>query len=227
MCMLGSVVTKDFGLLGTDSAQYDMAQSKMSYQSKKLFFTSKYLFSFIGTAAYFAKLDKSKLDQDMNGISLYLTDYLKEMKPKVEEQLRAEIKDEDENKPNFCLFVLGVHNKKPTLAQFNSFNDFKAKYLFSENGPKFSTIMYGDDNPKKKQIFQESTEYMEKKTHKAIKKGMEITPGFLGEIITRGIYKKADLEQELIGKKYAGGVVNVGGVLNDGSLFTLSAVQGV
>lgn len=223
MCMIAATVTKDFGLIGTDSAQYDTSRNEVSFEAQKLFSNGKYLMTFIGTPLYFAQMDKQKLFGDMQSISLYLQDYLKNVKPKVEEQMKSEIADKDEQKPHLCLFVMGVHNKKPTLVQFNSFFDFKPKYLFSENGPKFATIYYGDDE-KKKDIFSESTRYMEAKTKKLEKKKILVTPGSLGEILTRGIYKKADMEMETFGKKYAGGVVTIAGVTNENRLFSLNGV---
>lgn len=236
--MIASVVTPQFGLLASDSAMYDTKQSRMSFQSMKLFFTKNYLITFIGTPLYFAKIDRTKLEGDMPSVCLYLEDYLKEMRPKVDKAMKSEIADPDENKPNFCLFLLGVTKKLPTLAQFNSYLSFKPKFLFSEDKPKFATIFYGDDNPEKKKLFTETTAYMEKKLHKWTKKfgskpeGNDftvntdpLTPGVLGEILTRGIYKKADLEQEMGHKlKYAGGVVNVAGMDKAGAIFALSGL---
>lgn len=223
--MIASVVTPQFGLLATDSAMFDTAQSKMSFESMKLFCTPKYLITFIGTPVYFSKLDNSKLGQDLPSLCLYMEDYLKKIKPDVEKTLRSAIADEDENKPNFCLFILGIAKKLPTLVQFNSELDFKPKYLYSSDKPKFSTIFFGDDNPAKKKMFVETTEYMEKRTHKQVKKNLELSPGILAETLTRGIYKKSDLEQELGPKiKYAGGAVNIAGMWNTGRIFQVSGM---
>lgn len=223
--MIASVVTPSFGILATDSAMYDTQQSKMSYEAMKLFFTNRYLMTFIGTPIYFAKLDKEKLGGDLSSVCLYLEDYLKKMRPEVAKALKSEIADTDENKPNFCLFVLGVAKKLPTLVQFNSELNFKPKYLFSSDKPKFSTIYFGDDNPEKKKLFIESREFMEHRTHKLEKKGVELTPGILAEVLTRGIYKKADLEQEMGQKvKYAGGTVNLAGMWPTGLVFQLSGL---
>lgn len=223
--MIASVVTPQFGILATDSAMFDTAQSKMSFESMKLFFSNRYLITFIGTPVYFAKLDRTKLNQDLPSLCLYMEDYLKKIRPEVEKTLRSEISDEDENKPNFCLFILGIAKKLPTLVQFNSELNFKPKYLYSSDKPKFSTIFFGDDNPEKKRMFVEATAYMEHRTHKQLKKNVEMSPGILAETITRGIYKKADLEQEIGPKiKYAGGTVNLAGMWNTGLVFQLSGV---
>lgn len=220
--MIASAVTRDFGLIASDSAQYDTSQGKMSFQSLKLFFTQRYLLTFIGTPAYFAKIDRSKFDKDLHTATIYLKDYLQKMKPEVTKTLTSEIADEDENKPNFCLFLLGVHKGLPTMTQFNSFKNFEPRYLYNQKeGVKFSTIYYGDDNPKKKEIFTQATEFMEKKAADL----KATTPGILGEVLTRGIYKKADLEMKLEGKKYAGGVVNVAGITKGGIIFPLSGLN--
>ncbi|MFI5206084.1 MAG: hypothetical protein ACHQVK_04020 [Candidatus Paceibacterales bacterium] len=153
---------------------------------------------------------------------------MKGEKSKVEKILKAEIADPDENKGHFCLFVLGVHNKLPTMVQFNSFLNFKPKYLYSNGGIKFSSIFYGDDNPEKKKLFTEAKDYMEKKAHKYEKRGMELTPGLVGEILTRGIYHKADAEMAMgDNKKYAGGVVNAAAIFSSGQMIPLSGNLGV
>lgn len=227
MCMIASVVTQTFGILATDSAMFDTKQSRMSFESMKLFCTNQYLISFIGTPVYFAKLDRSKLNGDLPSICLYLEDYLKKIRPEVEKILKSEIGDSDENKPNFCLFILGIAKKLPTLVQFNSELNFKPKYLFSSSGnAKFSTIFFGDDNPEKKKLFIESTKYMEEKAHKMKKKVGELTPGMYAEVLTRGIYKKADLEQAIKPHiKYAGGTVNLAGMWSTGQIFQLSGMS--
>lgn len=162
----------------------------------------------------------------MDQLSLYLQGYLKEMRPDVEALMKESIPDPDENRPHFCLYVLGLHGKRPTLAQFNSFLDFAPKYLWSDGyeQPKFSTLLYGDDSvPGKAQIFKEATKFMEEE---AKKRTGQMTPGLLGEILTRGIYRKADLE-ETIGtkKKYAGGVINAAVVKSDGTIYSLSGME--
>ncbi len=223
--MISACVTSEFGILATDSAMFDTKQSKMSFESMKLFFSKQYLVTFIGTPVYFAKLDMKKFEMDFPSLCLYMEDYLKKILPEVEKTLKSEIADYDENKPNFCLFVLGIAKRLPTLAQFNSELNFKPKYLYSQDKPKFSTIFFGDDNPAKKKLFVEATEYMERRTHKQVKKGIELRPGILAETMTRGIYKKADMEQEIEPRiKYAGGTVNLAGMWNTGLVFQLSGL---
>lgn len=223
MCMLVAAVTKDFGVIATDSAKFDMEKQESIFDSQKLFHTTnnKYLVSFIGTPLYLANIDFSRFAMPLDGLSLYLKDYLKKMKPKVGAILKSEIGDKDEQEPNVCMFVLGMHKKIPTLAQYNVFHEFEPQYLWTKDaGIKFSTIYYGGDTPKKNEVFKESTAYMEKKAAHY----QSLTPGLVGEILTRGIYKKADLEEKEFGTKYAGGVVNVAFVRPEG-LFTLSGVQ--
>lgn len=223
MCMISGAVTKNYGLLAADSAQYDSRSGKMTFTAWKLFFTQKCLLTFLGTPVYFANIDRTKFDMDFQSMCLYLKTYLKKQKPEVAKILSSEIKDDDENKPNFCLLVLGMHQGLPTLVQFNSFLDFEPRYLFTKKStPKFSTIFFGDDNPEKKKLFKETTSYMEKRA--AALEDPAI--GLVGEIMVRGIYKKADMEEK-IGpkKKYAGGIVNVGGILNTGKVFPLSIIQ--
>jgi hypothetical protein len=224
--MISGTVTKNFGLLATDSAQYDTSQSLMSFEQLKLLRLPRYVLCYIGTPVYLAKIDKEKLGGDMQLISVYLEDYLKKKNPEVEKILKSEIADPDENKPHFCMLVLGLHKKLPTIVQFNSTNNFKPKYLFSnDEKPKFSTLMYGDDDPKRKHAFTESTEYMEKKTAKWLKKGIVFSPGIGAEILTRGIYKQADLDAEIgLKQKFAGGAVNVAGILNTGLIISLSGL---
>lgn len=225
MCMQAACVTKDFGVLATDSAQFDTSQSKMSFSTIKLYHSPQYLISFIGTPVFLAKLDKTKLSADLPTMSVYMKGYLNDMVPEVTKVLKSAIADEDENKPHFCMFLLGVHKKLPTLVQFNSFLKFEPKYLYSKDGPKFSTIYYGDDNPEKKKMFLESKAYMEKRMEKY--KDVDLTPGLVGEVLARGIYKKADLEMKIgLKKKYAGGIVNAAGVWANGQGFSLSGTTG-
>jgi len=134
------------------------------------------------------------------------------------------IADEDEAKPHLCVLLMGMHKGFPTLAQFNSFLDFKPRYLYSEAGPKFSTILYGDDSkPEKAAIFKEATSYMEMRAARF----EELTPGLMGEILTRGIYQKADAEMKIgTKKKYAGGMVNAAAVTPAGT-YPLSGFQAV
>lgn len=208
--------------MAADAAQFDAVSGKAGFITPKLsFIRGKYLTTYVGDIAYFSQIDYTKFDNDLASLSLYLQQYLKEMKPNVERALKElKVKEEDQ-KANLCLFVMGVYNKKPTLVQLNSFRDFKPSYLFSENGPKFATIYYGD-NEKKNVIFSSATRYMEKKAEK----WKDIfSPGIAGEILTRGIYKKADMEAEEFGTKYAGGSVQVASLLATGESYGLSNVR--
>lgn len=214
--MISVGVTKDFGVLACDSAAYDLNTLKTSFETPKLGVISngKAVMSYVGTPLYFASIDRQKLAQSFEGVCIYLKNYLLGIRPDVVEGLKNETEDEDERKPHICLFYLGIHKGYPTLAQFNSFNDFVPKYLWSDNGLKFSTILFGDDsNPEKQAIFKESTKFMEQEA----KFYDEVTPGLVGEILTRGIYKKADLEMTIgTKKKYAGGIVNAAKVDKNG-----------
>lgn len=207
--MISAAATKDFGVLACDSAMYNTESGKMSFDTIRMMVSKsgKLAFSFIGTYLYLANLDKDKLAQPFDAACIYLKDYLRSQKDSVAEQMKAGIVDEDENKPNFCAFALGTHSGRPVVAQFNSFNDFAPRYIWTDGGIKFASILYGDDsNPEKQAMFKESIEYMEMKAAQF----PELTPGIVGEILTRGIHKKADLEMNIgLKKKYAGGVVNV------------------
>lgn len=220
--MIAAVVTKDFGVIASDSAHADNGVLTFDYP-KLNFYSGKYLVTYVGAKAYFSKIDMSKFREDLGSLTIYLSDYLQSMKEEVGKMLKELNTDPEYQQPRLCLFVMGIYNKKPTLVQFNSFLNFKPKYLYSDDKPKFSTIFYGDDNPEKKKIFLESTSYMEKKAHKLSKKGIVLSPGVLGEILTRGIYKKVDMEMEIKPfRKYAGGVISVASLRADGQSFGLS-----
>ncbi len=204
MCMIAAGVTKDFGVLACDSAQYDTGLGQTSFETPKLLIIGNGALSFIGTHLYFANLDKSKLMQPFDAACLYLKEYLLGQRPIVEAAMKEGITDPDEQNPSFCLFYLGYHGGHPTVAQFNSYRDFVPVYLWSSDSLKFSTVLYGDDSDKAR-LFKESKEYMELKA----KQLEPTTPGVVAEILTRGIYRKADEEMKIgLKKKYAGGVVN-------------------
>jgi len=209
MCMVSVGVTKDFGVLACDSADYDLTDWSITFETPKLGIVSngKAIMSYVGTPLYFSSIEKDKLAQSFENACIYLKQYLQKMKPDVEASLQEITDDEDHRKPNLCVFYMGIHKGIPTLAQFNSFLDFVPRYLWSTNGLKFSTVLFGDDSkPEKQEIFKQSTKFMEDES----KFYDKISPGIVGEILTRGIYKKADLEMTIGTKqKYAGGVVNV------------------
>lgn len=220
--MISACVTKDFGVLAADSALYDSTTKHVKFTTPKInLIKGKYLTTFVGDPSYFSNVDHTKFENDLASLSLYLQQYLLEMQPKVIENLKSLKISTEDQKGHLCLFILGTYNHKPTLVQLNSFYGFKPKYHFSDNGPKFVTIYYGDDE-KKNKIFSESTQYMEKKA----RKWKDIfSPGIAAEILTRGIYKKSDLEMETYGKKYAGGAVVVASLTANGESYGLSNVR--
>lgn len=220
--MIAAAVCKEFGVMACDSAMYVADKGDISFEASKLAKIGKYLFTFIGSALYFVNMDRKKFDLPMDQLSFYLQSYLRAARPEVDEAMKSEIQDPDENNPHLCMYVMGVHAKRPTLAQFNSFLDFKPKYAWSDNGLKYSSIIYGDDSkPEKQEMFKESTRFMENLSTQWAAN----SPGIVGEILTRGIYKKADLEMEIgTKKKYAGGVVQAAVVKNDGLIYALSTV---
>lgn len=219
MCMISCVLTKEFGVIASDSARNE--NGNLSYEFPKVYFAGKYLITAIGATPYFSKINKEKFTLDFASLSVYLEDYFKEMKPKVEETLKELNPESYEQYGNLCAFVLGVHNGKPTLMNFNSYSNFKPKYLFSDGAPKFPTIYH----PEKQEMFDEVKQYMEKKVHKLEKKNTVLSPGLLGEILVRGIYKKADIEFEKEQKKYSGGVPTVAVLYKDGRAVSLSNVN--
>ena len=223
ICMISAAVNKDFGVLAADSATYTPENKEIKYETGKLSLVrNRYLMAFVGTNLYFPRMDWKQFDQPLKHLSIYLQGYLREIRPDVGAALKQDIKDEDDSEPHFCLYILGVHNQHPTLVQLNSFKDFAPRYLWSDNGLKFSTMLYGDNNPGKQKIFKESTKHMvdlsnQYETH---------TPGLVGEILTRGIYKKADLETEIGDKrKYAGGIVNAAYMSKTGLIQQLSGLE--
>lgn len=224
MCIVTGAVTTEFGVLATDSAQYDTENSKMTYESPKMFGTAnnKYVVSYIGTNLYLADLDYGKFDLPLNALSLYLSEYLTRMKPKVEALMKSEIADEDDQKPHICLYVMGMFKKTPTIAMFNVFKDFTPQYVWTKDKIKFISTLYGGEVPGKKEVFKKTTSYMEKKAERFADK---LSSGIVSEILTRGIYKKADLEQKIGDKeKYAGGAVCVA-MVNNAGLYFPSGVQ--
>lgn len=222
--MIACGINKDFGVLAADSAQYLTDKGEISFEVTKVVKIGKYLMTFIGTSLYFVNMDRSKFNLPLDQLSHYLSTFFRSEKPNVEETMKEHIQDEDENKPHLCVYVMGLHAKRPTLAQFNSFLDFRPKYLWSDNELKFSTILYGDDSkPEKQAMFKESSIYMEEiiKTFDC-----EPSPGLVGEALTRGIYKKADLEMKIgLKKKYAGGMVQAAVIKKDGLIYSLTTVE--
>jgi hypothetical protein len=222
--MLAGGVTKVFGVLATDSAMYDTQAGKTTFEFPKLFISKRrgYVMSFIGSGLYFNESHPEWFGLPFDELCKKMAEYLFEKRPSVAKEMEETIPDPDENKPHLCVMVMGMHKGYATVAQFNSFLDFQPKYLWTKDEPKFSTIIYGDDSkPEKAAIFKEATEYMELKSLRY----KEITPGIMGEILTRGIYRKADEEMKIgLKKKYAGGIVNAAVVTPAGS-YSLSGFQ--
>ena len=220
--MIAAGINDQFGVLAADSAMYDNDSKKIYFESGKVsLIKDKYLMTFIGTPLYFSRIDWTRFELTLKGLSLYLSDYLRNMKPDVEKEIAKTTDDKDDRIANFCLFVMGLHNNRPTMVQFNSFKNFEPRYIWSENELKFSTIYYGD-NEEKNNVFKESSEYMKKLSTKYEKPSV----GLVAEILARGIYKKADLEENIGDKKkYAGGIVNAGFVTSLGSVHSLSGLE--
>lgn len=220
MCMVASAVTKEFGVLASDSSMYDTDRGEMSFESNRLLIIDgKKIASFIGTHLYLANIDRSKLSMPFSATCLYLKDFFKSQKAAVAGQMKAAIADEDENKPDFCFFLMGLHNSYPTLAQFNSFIEFEPRYIWSSSGLKFASIIYGDDSkPEKAAMFKETNSFMEAEAKRLDAK----TPGIVAEVLSRGIYHKADEEMKIGTKrKYAGGPTNAA-MLNKNGVVSLS-----
>lgn len=221
MCMVAAVVTKEVAILATDSAL--TTNDKIQYNNPKLFFWgNRYLCTGMGVPAYIAKLDFNKFKLDVPGLCMYLEDYFKSTREHVKETL-ANL-EEKEIDPSLCFMLAGVHKERPVVVEFSSYLDFKPKYFLSREKPKFVPILYDKENKTKAQMFDQTLEYMETRAHKFEKKGTELTVGILGEILTRGIYKKSDLEFELTGKKSTGGVVSVGAISATGQAQGLSHI---
>jgi hypothetical protein len=221
--MISASLTKDFGVIASDSAQYILDVGKMSFEAPKLSrINGKFLMSFLGSNLYFSNIDKTKFNMDFIGLCLYMESYLNEMRPKVGSMLAEMVKDEDEQKPNFCLFLLGVCRKYPTLAQFNSFKDFKPEIMYCDEGIKFSSLFHGDDTVKN-EVFQKSHDFMVDEA----KRLNADSPGLVGEVLARGIYKKADLEMEAKGKKYAGGLASCAVIYSDGRIYSLAGLEDI
>lgn len=214
--MIAAGVTRDYGVIACESAMYDTENQKMSYEWSKLIMIGKgaKALTFIGTPLYLSNMDTAMLAGNFDTACMYLGDFLRKEQESVANLMAESIPDEDENKANFCLFFMGMHRGVPTLAQFNSFLNFMPKYLWTKDEPKFATVLYGDDSkPEKAALFKESTKFMEDES----KRG-EMSAGRMAEILTRGIYQKADAEEKLFGKKYAGGAVSTARVTKEGVL---------
>jgi hypothetical protein len=223
--MIACGLTKEYGVLAADSSSYEPETKRIGYESPKLsmFPAGRCMATYLGSPLYFSRIDLARFEAPFAAAALYLEGYFREMREDVEGILKETIEDEDERKAHMCCYLLGVHAGRPTLAQINSFQDFKPRFLWADDGVKFATLFYGDESvPGKKDVFRKSSEYMKTlASHHG-----EMTPGLIGEILTRGIYRKADLEEAIGDKrKYAGGVVNVGVVKRTGEIYPLSGAE--
>lgn len=216
MCIATCGLTKDYGVIASDSAEWNPTTKSMTFDKPKLMIVGgKHLMTFIGSTLFLTKIEKDKFNLPFDCLSVYLSEYLREINSSVQETSLG-LSGEP---ARLCLFLLGIHGGKPTLAQFNSFLNFKPEFLWCDDGIKFSTIYYGDDS-NKNEIFKKSTEFMEKESNKYKE---NINHGLVGEILTRGIYHKADLEEQIGDKvKYAGGVVSVARIHSDGQVYAPS-----
>ena len=223
MCVISCGLTKDYGVITADSALWNPNDKSISFDVPKLIKAgNRHLVTYVGSQLFFTNLDIEKLKMPFDSLSVYLSEYLREINRSVQETFNGLVKEEKERPAKLCLFLLGVHGGKPVLAQFNSFLDFKPQFLWSEDGPKFATIYYGEDDPEKSEIFKKSTTFMEEKAKEYKDK---LSPGLMGEILVRGSYYKADLEEQVGDKiKYAGGVVSVARIHSDGRICPMSNV---
>jgi hypothetical protein len=221
MCMITACITPEFGVLAADSAFYEPNTRITSYTAPKLFKAGNKLATFVGSPQYMVGIDVSQFSNSLEELAKYLQNHLLTRRPEIEKDLQTLPIKPDDMKARLCLFVLGEKDNKPTLLQLNSFKDFKPEYLVPSTKPEFASIYYGDDEIKK-QIFSASTKYMESRLDNW--KG-KVDPGIIAEILTRGIYKKADLEEKQYGAKYAGGAVSVAGLLADNQIYGLSNIK--
>jgi len=218
--MIAGALTKNFGVLAADSSMYDTSLGRVTFESPKIARTSgNTVFTFIGTQLYLTNIDLKKLTLPFDSMVMYLKDFLKQEEPKVRDMMKEAIRDKDDQKPHFCMLVLGLYKGLPTVAQFSSFKNFNPLYLQAKEKPIVFTTLYYGKNDNVKNVFSESTKYMYKKSRRY----SSFTPGLMGEILTRGIYKKADLEEKLTDKKkYAGGIVNSAYIDKNGIVNSLS-----
>lgn len=225
MCIINACLTKDYGVIASDSAEWNPNTKTMTFEKPKLMWVGgKHLMTFIGSNLFLTNLDLSKLSLSFDCLCVYLTEFLQGINDSVQETFKGLVTDENEYPAKFCLFLLGVHNGNPALAQFNSFINFKPHFLWSDDGIKFASIYYGEDNPDKQEIFLKTTEFMEEIARNySGRYGGQISHGLAGEILTRGIYRKADLEEQIGDKvKYAGGVVTVARIDSGGHIYAPS-----
>jgi len=215
--MISGCITKDYGLIASDSALWNPNNKTISFDNPKLMkIGNRHLMTYIGSQLFFTNIDIEKFKMPFDCLVVYLSEYFREINQTVQDTFNGLVTDDKEKPAKICVFILGVHNGAPVLAQINSFLDFKPQFILSGDDIKFSGLYYGEDDIEKNEVFKKSTEYMEElaKKHEG-----KITPGLAGEILTRGIYHKADLEEQIGDKvKYAGGVVSVATIYSNGQI---------
>ena len=224
MCMIAAGLTEKYGVLASDSATYCFEDKSITHQAPKTSIVNgKYLMTFVGTNMYFSNIDWAKFDLPLQNLSVYLQDYLQRTKPNIEDIIKKTTGNGEEPKPDFCAYVIGLYNKRPTMVVLNSFKNFKPSFLWATNGIKFATLYHGDDSCKDR-IFKESTRFMNDIAKTKYYESR--SPGLIGEILSRGIYHKSDLELSIGDKrKYAGGMVNAGYITNAGLTYPLSGLE--
>lgn len=212
-------ITKEFGVIATDSASWNPIDKSMAYEAPKLFYVGgKHLMTFVGFGLFFDGIDKEVFKRPFDSVCVYLSDFLRDANDKAQSAYSNMVKDDKDKSARICVHLLSAYDGKPMVAQFNSFTNFTPTFTMPDSKIKFSSIFYGDDS-EKNNVFKKSTEFMEEMAMKH----EQLTPGIVGEILTRGIYHKADLEQKIGDKKkYAGGTVSVGVVFADGTVIPAS-----
>lgn len=188
--MISIGLTTKYGVIACDSKD-----SKEEYSVPRLYMSSKgnALFSYTGSHLYLNGLDLSKFSLPFNSVCLYLKEYFLKTLSSV-----AEMEEDLPSKEgtSFCLLVLGVHNKRPTAAKFSVENKFKPVYVWSEK----SIVFLSSGN-------KAETETISKKYTK-------LSPGIVGEILSKGIYKNG-----------ISGVVNCASIDMNEKVFPLSTYQ--
>lgn len=220
MCMIACALTKEYGVLASDSALFQ--GKKMSFETPKLMIQGNYLVSFIGNTLYIKDLTVAPFAFGISSLSYQVQGHLRKVREAV--QVKTKLQEEEDGVTlgdQFLMYILGTINDVPTLAVLNSFKNFDIEFV-SHSGKEpatITTIYHGDDSGKD-EIFQQSSEYM----RDLLKKYDQVTPGILAEVLTRGIYQKADLEEKSRGTKYAGGAVSCAFVRSNGVIRPLTQV---
>ena len=218
--MIAIGLTKEFGVLASDSAAWSQDQKKMVYEHPKISVVEdRYLLSYVGSNLYFTNFDLTRIVASFNKTALYLEEYLKDMKPRVDHIIEE---SKIEKRQDFALVILGVQNSRPLCAVFMEKFDFVPRYNWSVNENR---IIFVPDvqveeekkkpgpKPKKKEKIS-ARQFVEEL---AIKNPPD-SPGLMGELLTKGIYRSVNGSKE----KEIGGVVNAAFVDKIGRIAPLS-----